>query len=49
MLIYHMRDKQHAHWWLQLRDVVSPHRHITMMMMTMMIIVISIIIIIMDI
>jgi hypothetical protein len=27
MLIYHLWDKQQAHWWPQFRDIVSPHRH----------------------
>jgi branched-subunit amino acid transport protein len=25
ILIYHMGGEQQAHWWLQFRDVVSPH------------------------
>jgi hypothetical protein len=27
MLIYHLRDKQQARWYLQVTDVVSPHQH----------------------
>jgi hypothetical protein len=27
MLIYHLEDEQKAHWWLQSRDILSPHPH----------------------
>jgi hypothetical protein len=27
ILVYHLGDKQLAHWWPQLRDAVSQHRH----------------------
>jgi hypothetical protein len=26
ILMYHLGDEQQARWWLQFRDVVSPHR-----------------------
>jgi hypothetical protein len=27
VLIYHLGDEEYAYFWLQFRDVVSPHRH----------------------
>jgi hypothetical protein len=27
ILIHHTGDEQYARWWLQFKDVVSPHRH----------------------
>jgi hypothetical protein len=27
ILIYNLGDEKQAHWWLQFKDIVSPHRH----------------------
>jgi hypothetical protein len=27
ILMYHLGYEQQARWWLQFRDIVSPHRH----------------------
>jgi hypothetical protein len=27
ILIYHLGDEQQARWWLQFRDIASPHPH----------------------